>query len=102
MSNTKNKPKADGLFCKRCKATSGVFFRGLCGNCWVERAEMAERLENALERACIEMSDHQCPEEYGLGIWSECATCKREIEDRYNVLRDVTCWKRYFLEGANR
>ncbi len=83
MSNTKNKPKADDLFCKRCKATSGVFFRGLCGNCWVERTEMAEK---ALERACKYFGDTvDCPPAgkcwVGTGL-----TC-------------AECWKKYFLEG---
>ncbi len=57
MSNTKNKPQADELFCKRCKATSGVFFRGLCGNCWVERAEIAEK---ALREILAE-AQRECP-----------------------------------------
>lgn len=88
MSNTKNKPKADELFCKRCKATSGVFFRGLCGNCWVERTEMAEK---ALDRACefLKVAIFACPPEDNWGIegkgcdWGDCDKC----------------WKKYFLEG---
>lgn len=90
MSNTKNKPKADGLFCKRCKATSGVFFRGLCGNCWVERAEMAER---ALDRACMEIVDHAecCPIDVA---WNGC----EHDGESCNDVHAAACWKKYFME----
>lgn len=60
-------------------------------------AAKADELERALERACIEMSDHVecCP----IGVaWNGCEHDGEGCDD----VHAAACWKRYFLEGANR
>lgn len=48
---------ADHLICKKCEATTGVFFKGLCGNCWVHRAVEAEAREAGLRSLFIKIYD---------------------------------------------
>ena len=65
-------------------------------------AARIEELERVFDRACMAMSDQQCPKEYGLGKWLECVTCSRMSGDRHDVARNVACWKRYFMDGDDR
>lgn len=61
----------------------------------------AEKLEKALERACLEVVDHDCPHDFGTAEWPECRECLRMEEERYDIQRDINCWKKYFLEEAD-
>lgn len=56
------------------------------------------KLRKALELACAEIADHDCPHEYDLIEREECKSCPRGNEERYDVERDIKCWMRHFLE----
>lgn len=57
-------------------------------------------LRKALELACAEVADHDCPHEYDLTERDECESCPRGREERYDAERDIKCWMRHFLEKA--
>lgn len=61
-----------------------------------------QRLERALEIACAEMADHQCPYDFNLECWPECDTCPKGNEERYDADRDIACWKRWAVEKAEK
>lgn len=68
-----------------------------------ELSEQLERMEKALDIVCEEIADHQCPQEFDLGVWPDCEDCpSRTLKDRYDPVQDITCWKRWAMEKAEK
>lgn len=57
-------------------------------------------LEKALELACIDGCDEQCPSDFYDIDWIECKTCTATSEVHYDINRDCKCWMRYYIERA--
>jgi hypothetical protein len=59
-------------------------------------------LERALDVMCNLLADHECPNDYDLAEWPECGNCHRGYEIRYDIQRDIDCWKKWALEKAEQ
>lgn len=61
-----------------------------------------KNFEKALEIVCELLADHECPNDYDLAEWAECGNCHRGYEIRYDIQRDIDCWKKWALEKAEQ
>lgn len=64
-----------------------------------EKRECAT-LRRALEMACNDAADEQCPNEFDLYTCEKCADCTHESESHTDGGRDAQCWFDYFIQQA--
>lgn len=60
--------------------------------------------ETALDIACESHAEECCPGEVWGTAWPECAKCKNVEKSavHYDPKRDIACWKRYYLQEAQK
>lgn len=57
-------------------------------------------LKKALELACNDAADEQCPHEFDLYTCDKCADCPHGGEIHTNAERDAQCWYDYYIQKA--
>lgn len=65
----------------------------------LEPEEVAE-LKKALELACEDAADEQCPHEFDLYTCNKCADCPHNGEIHTDAERDAQCWYDYYVHQA--
>jgi hypothetical protein len=71
-----------------------------CPMCTEEGRQELEQYKRALNLACVDASDHQCPYEFDYVDWPECTSCPHGNEIRYDIERDIKCWEKHYLAQA--
>ena len=57
-------------------------------------------LKRALELACNDAADEQCPHEFDLYTCNKCADCPHDSESHTDSGRDAQCWYDYYVHQA--
>lgn len=55
-------------------------------------------LEKALESACNDIADEQCPNEFDLYTCEKCPDCPHDRELHTDSERDMHCWFDYYIQ----